>query len=257
MNSLALAFGLLTALPVRRLPAADRGAAGRAMLSAPLTAIPMLLVLAVAHLLVGWRLTPWVGAVLVLVAGALLNRVLHLDGLADTADGLAVRAKPGGTAERALSVMKSSDTGPAGVVALVLVLLVQAGALAPTLLSWSGSTLAGLGLLASRGAIAQSCRAGVPAASTTGLGALVAGSVSRLGAVLSAVLLAGVGVAAGLLPGLTWWHGPLVVVVTLLAGEAVVLVARRRLGGVTGDVFGAVVEVSLAAGLIAAALLSR
>ncbi|GAA3105764.1 hypothetical protein GCM10020254_59560 [Streptomyces goshikiensis] len=57
---------------------------------------------------------------------AALTRGLHLDGLADTADGLG-SAKP---AEDALRIMKQSDIGPFGVVTLLLVLLIQAAALA-------------------------------------------------------------------------------------------------------------------------------
>src|SRR3954468_24509709 len=66
------------------------------------------------------------GAVLSVCVLVLLTRALHLDGLADTADGLGSRAP----APRALEIMRASDIGPFGVLALVLVLLVDVSALA-------------------------------------------------------------------------------------------------------------------------------
>ena len=65
-------------------------------------------------------------AVIAMAVLALLTRGLHLDGLADLADGLGSR-QPAGDA---LAIMKRSDIGPFGVVALVLTLLVQVAALA-------------------------------------------------------------------------------------------------------------------------------
>ena len=67
-----------------------------------------------------------VAAVLALVAAALLSRALHLDGLADLADGLT----SGHDRERSLEVMRRGDTGPAGAAALVLVLGLDAACLA-------------------------------------------------------------------------------------------------------------------------------
>ena len=73
--------------------------------------------------------SPLTGAVLALAALALLTRGLHLDGLADTADGLGpLRGR-----ERALQVMRQSDVGPFGVVTLVLTLLLQVACLAALL----------------------------------------------------------------------------------------------------------------------------
>ena len=252
MNGLALAFGLLTAVPVRRLPDVARSSAGRAMLLAPLTTVPMLLVLAGGHLLTARVGVPGtVVAALVVALEVGYTRGLHLDGLADTGDGLAASHD----ASRSLQVMKASDIGPAGVVSLVLALLLQVAALGALLASYGGTALAALAWLGSRHALAWACRAGVPAASTTGLGVLVAGSVTgaRLAIGAGVVLV----LAAGLVmtPGLGWWHGPVVLLVLLVAGEVVVRRCRARLGGVTGDVLGAVVEVALSAGLVAGVVL--
>ncbi len=108
-----------------------------------------------------------------MVTAAALSRAMHLDGLADTADGLAA----GYDRERALEVMRRGDTGPAGAAALVLTLLVQVACLAALLTSAVGATLAGVALLASRLAPALCARLGVPAARRGGpRGQAVAGS---------------------------------------------------------------------------------
>ena len=245
MNALALAFGLLTAVPVRRLPRVDRPSAGAAMLLAPLTTVPLLLVVLGAHHLTA---PPLLVAALVLLTEALVTRGLHLDGLADTADGLSA----GPPRERRRAAMKASDTGPSGVVALVLGLLLQATALAALLPTWSGTLLAMLAWVVSRHVLAWACHRRVPAAGPDGLGASVAGSVDTLLLGVAVVWVVLAAVAVGLAG--SWWAGLVVVAAGVVAGLAVAGVCVRAIGGVTGDVLGACVEVALTAGLVAAAL---
>ena len=216
------------------------------MVLAPLSTPPMLVVLTLAHLLVVEVVVPpLLVAVAVLVAEALVTRMLHLDGLADTADGLA----SGAGREQSLAVMKASDIGPAGVVSLVLVLLAQTAALTALLPSVAGTALAGLAWFVSRHALAWACRQGVPAASDRGLGVLVAGTVSwtRLTTAAALVLAASAGLVV--VPGLGWWQGLLLVAVAVATAEVVVRRCTARLGGITGDVLGAAVELALTAGL--------
>jgi adenosylcobinamide-GDP ribazoletransferase len=248
VNALALTFGLLTAVPVGRAPRVERRDAASAMLLAPLSTAPMLVVLTLAHLLAETKMPALLVAVAVLAAEALVTRMLHLDGLADTADGLA----SGAGRERSLAVMKASDIGPAGVVTIVLVLFAQTGALAALLPSVAGTVLAGLAWFASRHALAWACRQGVPAASETGLGVLVAGTVSRTHLVVAAAFVLTSAAALGVVAGLGWWHGPVVAVAAVAAAELVVRRCTTRLGGITGDVLGAAVELALTAGLVAA-----
>ncbi len=221
------------------------------MLLAPLTQLPLLIGGAVA--VAAWR---WIdgpalaGAVLFITALALSTRAMHLDGLADTADGLTSSYDR----ERSLQVMRAGDIGPAGVAAVVLVLLLQVAALSEILAhGWGAILLAGIAVLASRHALAGACLRGVPAADSKGLGATVAGSVPppALGGSAVAILL------LALVPGLAgapWWAGPVVVCGTWIGAYAVVRRAHRRLGGITGDILGAVIEVGLAAGLTIAAI---
>ena len=252
-DALRLAVGTLTRLPTPPPQTVDPRTAGRAMLLAPLTAVPPAVVLVLLHMTLtrGW-LPTYLAAALAVAATAWWSRGLHLDGLADTADGLAA----GYDRDRALDVMRRSDIGPTGVATLALVLLLQVTALGP-LLTWRpGTALAAVALLASRQVLALACRAGVPAARPEGLGATVAGSIATLAAVASTVLGLVVGSGIGWLAGASWYAGGLVVLATVVAAWAVLATARRRVGGITGDVLGAVVEVALTAGLVVAAVSS-
>jgi len=251
LDALKLAFGTLTAIPVP--PARiDRRVAGRAMALAPVTLLPLICVL----LVWGWavREAPvpaGVAAAATLVALTLSSRAMHLDGLADTADGLSA------SYDRAiaLDVMNRGNIGPSGVAAIVLVLLVDSAALATLLTSWPGVVLACVSLLASRQLLAWGCSVGVPSARPTGLGATVAGTVQRWVVAVGFVLLLGLSALATYGSGSTWWAGPVAVGTAALGGVAVIRRATSRLGGITGDVLGAVIELSFTAALSASALL--
>ncbi|MEH1011639.1 adenosylcobinamide-GDP ribazoletransferase [Micromonospora sp. CPCC 206060] len=234
-----LALTTFTTLPVRS-GRIDRAVAGVAMSLAP--AVGVLLGVLLGALLTGLvtvGATPLLAAAVTVTAAALCTRGLHLDGLADTVDALgSYRSGPG-----ALEIMKKPDVGPFGVAALVLVLLMQVAALAALAdRSWP-ATLAAVvtAVAAGRLGVGLACRRGVPAARPDGLGALVAGTVGRpaLAAGTAVVGLA----ALAAVPGRPW-QGPLAVLVAL---AVVVLLLRhvvRRLGGITGDVLGAVVEIT-------------
>jgi len=228
-----LALTTLTVLPLRP-GRIDRATAGVAMTLAP--AVGALLGLALAGILALLELagTPnLVAAGVTVAAGALLTRGLHLDGLADTADALGSYRR----SEEALEIMKKPDIGPFGVAAIALTLLIQTAAVA-ALTPWVLVAAYAAGRLG----VTLACRRGVPPARTTGLGALVAGTVPAPVAILL-TLAVGAGAAA-------WWPGP----VAVAAAVAVVLLllrqATRRFGGITGDVIGASVELATTVTLI-------
>jgi adenosylcobinamide-GDP ribazoletransferase len=252
LDGLKLAFGTLTAIPVPAPARIDRRVAGQAMVLAPVTQLPLVAVL----LLWGWavREAPvpaLVAAALTLVALTLATRGMHLDGLADTADGLSASYDRA----TALDVMRRGNIGPGGVAAVVLVLLVDAASLTSLLTTWPGVILVCLSVLASRHLLAWACSRGVPPARTEGLGATVAGTVRPTVVTLGLVLLLGVSALATRWSGSPWWTGPVAVAAAALGGVAVIARATHRLGGITGDVLGAVIEVSLASSLTASALL--
>ncbi|WP_433798287.1 adenosylcobinamide-GDP ribazoletransferase [Actinomycetospora sp. CA-084318] len=242
LGALRLALSLFSVAPVRA-DAVDRRTATGALVLAPLVGLVLgavvggvvlgLLALGAPDLLAG---------VAGVAAGALLTRGLHLDGLADLADGLGSY----GDAARMLAVMKDPSTGAFGVITLVVVLGAQAAALPAvgpvgTALAWA------LG----RASFSWCARRRVPAASAGGLGALVAGTQPAAVPVGWALVLAAA--AALAVPG-RWWQGPAAV---LTAAVVAVLLARhavRRLGGVNGDVFGAVGEVTVTVTLAVLAL---
>lgn len=232
IGSLRVALGTLTAIPVGAAavtPASARGA----MLLAPVAALPLgALVAAVV----------WAGSALSMpslatafVAVALLaagSRALHLDGLSDVADGLT----SGYDRERSLAVMKSGTAGPAGVVAVVVVLGIQATALA----AYDDWWLAGLLVGVSRAALWITCVRGVPAARTDGLGSAFTSCLPRWFVALGWLALAGL---AALVDPV---RGPVTIVLTALVVVLLVVRAVQRFGGVTGDVFGAAIELALA-----------
>ncbi|OEV09890.1 CMP-binding protein [Streptomyces nanshensis] len=236
-------------------PRWDRSSARRGMEWAPLAGLLVGLAAAAVGLLallLGVSALP--AAVISVAVPAVVTRGLHLDGLADVADGLG-SAKP---AEDALRIMKHSDIGPFGVLTLLFVLLAQI-AVVNELYAEGGWAQGGLAVVVAsvtaRTALTLAARDGVPAARAEGLGALVAGTVPMRTAV---IVGAGVAVASGAAGAVAMWWNPLfgavshlfAVVLALGAAELLLRHCRRRLGGVTGDVFGALAECAATTALL-------
>lgn len=273
LDAVRLALGTLTVLPVRPPGSVDRRTGGWAMVLAPAVGL-LLAVLAGAWLwLLGWSpppgeavrdrvlggrgqglvVHPLLAAALTVGLLAWLTRALHLDGLADTVDGLGSRRPR----EQALEIMRRGDVGPFGVVTLVLVLLAQVVALAELVAAGLGVAGLALALVVSRLALPVLCSRGVRGARPDGLGRAVAGSVGRLQLLLAVLLGAGLLVPVALVsPGAHALHpgvparAGLVALVALAAGLLVARRAVRRLGGMTGDVLGAAVEVTFTVALV-------
>ncbi|GGU78595.1 adenosylcobinamide-GDP ribazoletransferase [Streptomyces filipinensis] len=253
LDGLRFAFGTLTVLPVR-VRRWDRGAARGGMLGAPVAGLVVgacAAGLGLLLLLLGTGPLP--AAVASAAVPAALTRGLHLDGLADTADGLG-SGKP---AEDALRIMKQSDIGPFGVITLVLTLLAQVAVLAQLYGdSWArGAAAAVTSAVTARLALTCAARTGVPAARPEGLGAAVAGVVPVAGAAAVAAAVTLGSAAWG------WTSGPYgalraaaAVPLALAAAELLLRRCVNRFGGVTGDVFGALEETAATASLVVLAL---
>jgi adenosylcobinamide-GDP ribazoletransferase len=156
---------------------------------------------------------------------------LHLDGLADTADGLlSARSR-----ERILEIMRDSHTGAMGVIAIVCVLLVKFAALAslPASGLWPAVLLMPL---AGRSAIIVHM-ALLPYARPGGLGTIFYRRRPRLAALW----------AAGVLAAAAWYvrgaHGLIVWAACLTVTLVLSAYVYRKIGGATGDTFGAVCEI--------------
>ena len=217
------------------------------MLLAPVVAIvPALAAAAVCLAGSALGLPRLVTGVLAVGALALASRGMHLDGLADTADGLAASYDR----DRALAVMRSGDVGPAGVVTLLVAVLAQAAAIGELAGRWQGAVAVLVAVVASRGVLAMCCTATVASARPTGLGATVAGSVPTVAAIAAAMATTAASALVLVWFGYEWWRGPLAVVIGFAAAAVLLTRCVRRFGGMTGDVLGACVEVALTTVLV-------
>lgn len=227
-----LAFEFLTPLRLRRVQTYDDRVFAEALGWYPLIGLLIGAALLMADRGLSRLLPPTPTAALLVALLALISGGLHLDGVADTADGMALQ---GDRAER-LGVMSEGNTGPAGVMALVLVLLAEWSAiaalpaperaagllLAPALARWS---VVPVGLL-------------FRPARPRGLGHALKQGMWPVAAPLATVIALGAALALFGPPGL--------VLALAAAVSAIVLAgaAARLLAGVTGDVFGAGIEVA-------------
>lgn len=247
-----LAAGTLTRIPAGAISQVTRPIARTAMVVGSVVMAPVALVAGVVGgVAVLFGAPALVGGLLVVGVVAQLSRSIHWDGLADTADGLG----SSWDRNRALDIMRTGDVGPMGAGTLVVVLGLQAasyGALLARPLGWL--VVAAL-VCASRAALVLGCLRSVPAARPEGLGQAVAGSVPWYGAAAVwltwAAALSGVAVA----DGTVWWAGAVAAAGGLVAAGVLLWWCVRRLGGITGDVLGAIVEAA-AAGLAVIAVIA-
>lgn len=224
-RALAAAARLLTVLPVPGAAASD-AELGRSALCYPLVGLILGGVLAGLAALVGNAPAP-LAAVIVLVAWVVATGALHLDGLADCADGLL-----GGRGDpvRIRRILKDPHVGVAGVTAIVLVLVGKYAALA-SLFETGRAGMVWMVPVLGRAAIVALMLA-LPYASAGGLGEAVHARLPRRAA-LAVVLAAGVA-------GLWWCAGAVLAVAVVLVPWGYWL--RARLGGASGDAYGAAVE---------------
>lgn len=246
-DSWRLAVGTLTALPTPPPGRVDRSAARGAVLLAPLAVLPLaLFVVAVGVVGRDTALPALVVGLLAVGAVALGSRALHIDGLSDTVDGLSASYDR----ERALAVMKGGTSGPVGVLATVVVVGLQASTLGVLLTDLRTGVVAALAVCLSRWALTVTCAKGVPPARKDGLGQPLSESVpipvGVLAWAIGATVLSGVAHWAGA----EVWTGAAATGLTVAVLLLVVHHVRRRLGGLTGDVYGACIEVALATLLV-------
>ena len=190
-------------------------------------------------------LGPPAGAVLGVLACVVVTGALHEDGLADTADGLG----GGSTRERRLAIMRDSRLGTYGAIAVGGDLLLRVALLAPY---GTGDWLDVTRILVAGHALGRAApialAATLPPARSDGQGSRLT-APGRIDLAIAVALVVGVAIAT------TAWWAPVPIAVGGLVVLAVRRAARRRIGGVTGDVHGAgVVLVNLAVAATVVAL---
>jgi adenosylcobinamide-GDP ribazoletransferase len=228
MRSLRVALGLMTTLPFRLPEDWSAGDSGRAAVWYPLVGLVIGLLTWLS-----WRATilffpSLVAGIVTLIVWVVLTGGLHLDGLADCCDGLFASA----TTERRLEIMKDSHVGAFGVIGLILILFLKAAALA----SLTSATSLGILLSAS---LARWCilPAGLlPLARPSGMGADFAVGFRRSFIIWGALIPVAIAILLGT-------RGALSILAGTSAMALVVWLAKSRIGGVTGDLFGMLVEI--------------
>ncbi len=236
-----LAFRFLTRLPIPgEAPAA--GDPGRSCAWFPLPGAAMGLALALAARFAAPHLPPALAAVLATAGMAWMTGGLHLDGVADVFDGLGGGR---GDRERTLRIMRDSRIGAHGATALVLVLAAKAAALAELFARRDPWPLVAAPALARFAVVPLVVL--LPCARSEGLGKAFHGTAGSREIAIAAVLAAAA--AAPFAPA------SLVPSAAALAAAALTgLSLHRRLGGLTGDAYGAAIELAEVAYLAAAAL---
>jgi adenosylcobinamide-GDP ribazoletransferase len=228
LRSLRIALGLMTTLPVGLPDAWSPGDGGRASIWYPFVGLGI-----GAITWLSWKAAisvfpSGVAGVLTLIVWVALTGGLHLDGLADCCDGLLASR----SIERRMEIMKDPHTGAFGVIGLVLVLMLKAAGLASLL---PGS---GLGILLAM-SLARWCilPAGLlPQARPSGMGADFALGFRRSFIFWGALIPLAIALLLGM-------RGLLSLLAGLGAAASVLWLAKSRIGGVTGDVFGMMVEI--------------
>jgi adenosylcobinamide-GDP ribazoletransferase len=240
-HELSAAILFLTRLPLPR-HAPEEGAVARGAWAFPLAGFVVgliaALVYAIAHALV---LFPWPAAALAIAATLLVTGCLHEDGLADTADGFG----GGDTREKKLDIMRDSRIGAYGVCALVIALLIRTDAIA----SLTETSFVAAALIAAHAGARAAMPAVmffVPPARSDGL-SFTAGQPSAA----RAALAAGIGFLIVLFC-LGPAHAVVAVIVVAIVVALLAWLSVRQIGGQTGDVLGAVEQVSEIAILLVA-----
>ena len=245
MGSLILAVRFLTVVPVPGREVQGVSALGRAAWWFPVVGFLLGVGLAATLAVLQALFPPLLASALLVTAWKAVTGGIHLDGLADVLDGLAGRDQ----AQR-LAIMRDSRVGVFGAAGLILFLFLVVTAVADLPDPVRGRLL----ILAPVVGRAAPLLVGVwlpPATPGEGLGAAFVDGLSRWAGPLWA--LGGIALGVALL-------GPWGAAIPAVAWVTVVLcasVVARRLGGLTGDVLGAVVELAELGALLAGAALAR
>ncbi len=228
MQLLFLAISFLTVLPVPQVELVGDGL-GKSARFFPLVGLLLGGILwGASELLVDW-FSPMIAATLIVTLWAGLTGGLHLDGFADCCDGLLVSAKP----ERRLEIMRDPHNGTFGTVGLILLLLLKVALLTEIIPQFDVRPLLLLSPVLARWLLLPVALQ--PPAREGGLGVIFSRGINRTTLIIAVILPLGLAIFFGL-RGIAAFG-----IVHSVAASASWL-ARQRIGGMTGDVLGLVVE---------------
>ena len=241
-RSLRAAVGFLTRVPMGTV---DGSSMGGAIAWFPFVGVLIGALAGGVYAGAFWLTSPLVAASLAISAEALTTGAFHHDGLADMADGFG----GGWTVERRLEIMKDSRHGTYGVVSLILVLVIQVASLGSLTARQGFAALIAANCLGRIGAVAVMVF--MRPARADGLGVeyregLRVGVVALGGLAGLAIVVTIVGASTAVL-----------VIAALVGALAVALLAHRKIGGMAGDVLGAVEQIAATCVLVAASALAQ
>ena len=245
IRRLILMLQFLTAIPVKANIKAEHEDFGKGLAFAPVVGLVIGALLAGCNYLLGLLFPSSVTAVLTVALYILLTGGLHLDGLGDTADGL-FSNRP---RERMLEIMKDSRVGTNAVLAVIMVLMLNSSLIA----SLGSHTITILLLMPAAGRIGSLIGAGTSryAGTSDGPGRWCVECCGRndilLGLVLYFIIFAA---TAGV-------YGMIAAVIPPVSAFLLARLLGRKLGGVTGDILGAVCELNQVVFLITMFLLMK
>lgn len=238
-----IALQFLTSLPVRMASEPDETGISRSLSYYPLVG----LLIGISLVALAWALSDipaLLAAGLLLAAWVFVTGGLHLDGLADSADAWVGGL---GDREKTLAIMKDPCCGPAGVVGIVLLLLIKFAALHAVLVAGDLTVLLLTPVLGR--AVLLVLFLTTPYVRANGLGAAMAAGLPRRSVIVVVVLTLAVVLFLAGIDGLWLVLAVMLVFIVLRTG------AMRRIGGITGDVAGALVEITEATILVTAVLI--
>ena len=231
-----LAFSFLTTIPFPLVKDSNEKDQAKSLIYAPVVGLLIGVIMLLAWALLSFLPVKPIAALIVVLVYVMLTGGLHLDGVADTCDGV-FSNRP---RERMLEIMKDSRIGTNGVIGLVLILLLYWISILALPSFFTINSAAALLLMPVAGRTGSIIASGLSkyARKTDGLGKnfveLLSAKDTVLGGLISLVIFS-------LVFG---WRGTILFLITLVSSFAGVLYFDRKLGGATGDTLGAICEIN-------------
>jgi adenosylcobinamide-GDP ribazoletransferase len=227
-----LAISFLTIFPARIKHELQAGDLGRSAAWFPMVGLLIGAVLVGLQWILQKIFPPLVAAPLLVSAWAIITGGLHLDGVADCGDGLFHASTP----ERRLEIMKDPRLGSFGAISLMIFLLLKVFSIVSLqpFLDWR--TFLPLFVAPVTGRWLLLLAANQPHARPGGMGADFKAGFRSWMYLAAAVILILLIVIGG-------WKAAVAVVLAHIVGSLIIFISRRRLGGITGDVYGLLVEI--------------